>query len=337
MTESSAGAALYDAYYYQHCCGQAYVRNETWLREFGRIADRIYHDIGPRSVLDVGCAMGFLVETLHERGVEAFGIDISDYAIQHVIDELKPYCTLASVLDPFPRTYDLIVCIEVLEHLTSAECDQAIANICQSADDVLFSSTPDDFREATHINVRPPEYWAGIFARYGFNRDVDYDASYITPWAMRFIRAHEPAYRLVEAYERRLWHLTKESRGSREFALESRAQVTERDKQVAELTAKLAERAQAIAWLRADSVAAQVDRQQLTAALQAAQNGQQQTALDLQAAQADCQRLSAQVNDILSSPGWRFVTRVGRIRLRLMPHGSRRERLWFSIMRKLAV
>ncbi|HEY3289816.1 MAG TPA: methyltransferase domain-containing protein [Anaerolineae bacterium] len=336
MTESSAGAALYDAYYYQHCCGQVYVRNEIWLREFGRIADHIHRDIDPRSVLDVGCAMGFLVETLHERGIEAFGIDISDYAIQQVIDEIKPYCAVKSVLDPLPRAYDLIVCIEVLEHLTPAECDQAIANICQATDDVLFSSTPDDFHEATHINVRPSEYWAGIFARYGFYRDVDYDASYITPWAMRFIRAHEPAYRLVEAYERRLWHLTKESRGAREFALESRGQIAAREAQIAELTAKLAEREQANAWLRAETVAVQADRQRLTAELQATQNEQQQTAAGLQAALAESQRQAAQVKDILSSPGWRFVTRVGQIRLRLMPRGSRRERFWFSIIKKLA-
>jgi hypothetical protein len=347
---ASAGAALYDAFYYQHCCGRVYVRNEAWLHQFGRIADHIQDEIAPATVLDAGCALGFLVETLRARGIEAYGIDISDYAIQQVIEEIKPYCVVGSVLDPFPRKYDLIVCIEVLEHLSPAECDQAIANFCQSADEVMFSSTPDDYREATHINVRPPDYWAGIFARYGFYRDVDYDASYITPWAMRFVRAYQPVYRLVEAYERRLWQLAKESSGAREFALESRMQMTERDKQLAELEAKLADRDQGIAWLRAELTALQTDLQQLKSVLQTAQALNQQIAGDLQTARASNQqlagdlrtmqeanrRLSAHVGDILNSPGWRFVTRVGRARARILPPGSRREQWWFNIVKKLA-
>ncbi len=332
MMEPSASAALYDAFYYQHCCGNEYVRNDFWLRQFGRIADHIHNEIDPTTVLDAGCAKGFLVETLRACGVEAYGIDISDYAIQQVVEEIKPYCTVGSVLDPFPRKYDLIVCIEVLEHLSPAECDVAVANFCLFSDQVLFSSTPDDYREATHINVRPPEYWAGLFARYGFYRDVEYDASYITPWTMRFVRAYQPVYRLVEAYERRLWQLARESNGAREFALESRVQLAERDKQIAEYVAKLTERDQGIAWLRAEIAAAQRDQQRIMAELQVAES----IANELKDAQAANRRLSAQVSDILNSPGWRFVTRVGQVRTRLLPPGSRRERWWFDIVKKLA-
>ena len=331
MMEPSAGAALYDAFYYQHCCGMAYVRNEAWLREFGRIADHILNEIGPATVLDAGCAMGFLVETLRARGVEAYGIDISDYAIQQVIEEIKPYCVVGSVLNPFPRRYDLIVCIEVLEHLPPTECDVAIANFCQSTDEVLFSSTPDDYREATHINVRPPDYWTGLFARYGFYHDVEYDATYITPWAMRFVRAYQPVHRLVEAYERRLWQLARESKGAREFALESRVQLGERDKQVAEMEAKLAERDQSIAWLRAEQTALQnFHRRNSGADFSPSQGRPEPTA-----ARQEQERLSAQINDILNSPGWKFITRIGKIRARIMPPGSRREQWWYKIVNKL--
>ena len=108
---------LYDAYYFATGCGRPYQRDEGWLRLFGSIADRIVRDIRPSTVLDVGCAMGFLVEALRQRGVDAFGVDVSEYAIQNVHPDIQPYCWVASVTDPPPRTYDLIVCIEVLEHL----------------------------------------------------------------------------------------------------------------------------------------------------------------------------------------------------------------------------
>jgi 2-polyprenyl-3-methyl-5-hydroxy-6-metoxy-1,4-benzoquinol methylase len=68
----------YDATYYRVGCGVPYERNEHWLTFFGKIADAIVREINPGSVLDAGCAMGFLVEALRQRGVEAYGVDISD-------------------------------------------------------------------------------------------------------------------------------------------------------------------------------------------------------------------------------------------------------------------
>ena len=67
----------FDAYYFEHCCGRPYARDEQWFLFFESIADKIMNDIQPESVLDAGCAWGFLVEKLRERRIEAFGIDIS--------------------------------------------------------------------------------------------------------------------------------------------------------------------------------------------------------------------------------------------------------------------
>ena len=111
-------------------------------------------------------------------------------------------CEQGSIADEFGTTYDLIVCIEVVEHMPAQEAEAAIANFCRHAGDVLFSSSPLDYGETTHVNVRPPEYWAEQFARQGFIRDVDFDASFITPWAVRFRRSAEPIHRIVAGYER---------------------------------------------------------------------------------------------------------------------------------------
>ena len=217
--------SLYDAYYFQHGCGLPYAPSEHWLRFFGHIADRIVHGIGPRAVLDAGCALGFLVGALRQRGVAAEGIDISEYAIAHAPEAARPYCRVGSVLDPLPQRYDLIVCIEVLEHMPPAESVQAVANLCRSTDDIIFSSSPIDFREATHFNVQPPEYWVGLFAEQGFVRDVEFDASVILPWSMRLRRTAEPLHRVVAAYERKLWRLSQENGELRAVSVEVRAQL----------------------------------------------------------------------------------------------------------------
>ena len=180
----------YNREYYESCLGSVpYNRYEgKWLQFFGLVADHIVKQIKPQKVLDAGCAKGFLVEALRDRGVEAFGIDLSEYAVSQVRRDIRRYCRVASLLDPIPERFDLIVCIEVLEHIPEEMATRVIANLCRSTDDILFSSTPDDFAEVTHVNVRPRSYWSALFAEQGFDLDVEFDASRIAPHAMRFVK-----------------------------------------------------------------------------------------------------------------------------------------------------
>jgi SAM-dependent methyltransferase len=207
----SQPASPFDAQYYATGCGTPMQRDAAWLAQFAHIADRILSDMQPQSVLDAGCAMGFLVEALRAKGVAAWGIDISEYAISQVHESARAFCSVGSVTAPLARRYDLITCIEVLEHLPQADAEMAIANFCAHTDDVLFSSSPNDFAEPTHYNVQPPEYWAEQFARHGFFRDVDCDLTHITPWAARFRKIHAPAHFLARDYERRFWQLQQEN------------------------------------------------------------------------------------------------------------------------------
>jgi GT2 family glycosyltransferase len=234
-----AMAELYNAYYYEHDCGLPYERNEHWLQQFANIADEIVRGIRPTTVMDAGCAMGFLVEMLREHRVEAFGRDISAYAIEHVHPDIRDYCEAGSITDPFPQTYDLIVCIEVLEHMTTPEARQAVENMCQYTDDILFSSTPFDYREVTHFNVRPPEYWSTLFAHHGFYRDVDFDGSFITPWTVRFRRLKTTLFDLFTDYERRFWQLWKENVDVRSFSLEVQQRLATEEAKVKEYRAQL--------------------------------------------------------------------------------------------------
>jgi SAM-dependent methyltransferase len=210
MAEYRPDAGSFGAGYYAASCGKPYCRNEEWLGFFGAIADRIVSDINPRRVLDAGCALGLLVETLRARGVEAFGIDLSAYAVANAAADVAPYLAEGSVAAELDGRYDLIVSIEVLEHMPAADAEAAVANFCRHTDDVLFSSSPLDFGETSHVYVRPPVYWGEQFARHGFVRDVDCDASFITPWAVRFRRTGEPMHRIVAAYERQHAPLVRE-------------------------------------------------------------------------------------------------------------------------------
>lgn len=216
----------YNAMYYAHSCGEPYEHNESWMGVFNLIADRIVNELHPQSVLDAGCAMGFLVEALRVRGVDAWGIDASEYAIQNVTPDFQPYCKVGLITDQFPHPrYDLITCIEVIEHLTAQEAVVAIENLCRHSDNILLSSSPFDFKEPTHVNVQSPEYWVSLFTRFGFIHDIDFDASFIAPWAMLFVKAQPPLENQLLNYERKIWHLSQEITRRRDLNIEYKKEI----------------------------------------------------------------------------------------------------------------
>ena len=161
--------------------------------------------------------MGFLVEALHDRGVDAHGIDISEYAISQVDESIHDRCGVAALTKPLDRRYDLIACIETIEHVPAAEAEAVLANLCAATDRLLLSTTPGDFGEPTHLNVQPPEAWSALLAREGLRRDLDRDFSYLSPWAALYTRVEEPLAETVRAYDRAWWrqrHEISEVRGS---------------------------------------------------------------------------------------------------------------------------
>lgn len=195
--------------YFLHDCGRPYRRDEHWLSFFSRIADHIVREIRPRRVLDAGCAMGLLVEALRERGVEAFGLDLSSYAIARVPAPVREFCWQASITDELDERYDLIVCQEVLPHLPLDDAERAVANFCRHSDDVLFSVMPYP-PAPRHANVAPPEHWAAVFAGHAFFRDFGFDGSCITPFAVRYRHTPEAVGEVVRRYEEERYALRRE-------------------------------------------------------------------------------------------------------------------------------
>ena len=141
---------------------------------------------------------------MRDRGVECYGIDISEYAISKVREDIKPYCHVHSITeklpDTFPDKFDLIITLEVLEHLYPEDGEQAIKNLCSYTDTIIFSSTPYDIEDRTHVNVQLTEYWSRIFAKQSFYKDLVSNFHFICPWAMAFSR-RENVDKVIHEYE----------------------------------------------------------------------------------------------------------------------------------------
>lgn len=202
---------IYNEEYYKNYdvgVGKVNYKDSEYTKEFLEgIAKKIIEKYNPKTVLDAGCAMGHLVAALRDNGIEAYGIDISEYAISNVREDIKPFCVVGSLSEPLPENipafYDLIVTIEVIEHLYEEEGIKAIANLCKYSNNILFSSSPDDVEEITHVNVQQQEYWAKQFSKYRFFNKIDINNDFLTPWTL-YLYKNNDISRVIEDYERNI-------------------------------------------------------------------------------------------------------------------------------------
>lgn len=201
--------------YFTSGCGEDYHKREEWIGFFREIAANIISSLHPRNVLDVGCAFGYLVEALREQGVDAWGIDVSAYAVGQASESIKPFVYMQSAAKPlpetFPQQFDLIVSIEMLEHVFEEDAMDILNNLSKYTDNFLISASCSDFNELTHFNVQPPAYWVEKFAKQGFFEDVLYDGSYITPQTI--LVKKQPGLeksRIAYGYKHVWWYTVKE-------------------------------------------------------------------------------------------------------------------------------
>jgi len=204
-------------------------RDPELVAIFEDIAARIEREINPGSILIVGCAEGLLVERFRNQGIQAFGICLSSHLFENLDDAVKPYCWNDFEAALERQRYDLIVSIEVLGYLPEEQAAIIVANCCQGSTDILFSSAHPALVDADiPPGNRYPDYWAKLFAEHHFFRDVDFDASFISPWAIRFRQYSGDYSQLIAAYERRFWLLWQESQARRALNIELQNLTTEK-------------------------------------------------------------------------------------------------------------
>ena len=85
------------------------------------------------SILDVGCGKGFMLYDISELipGIKIKGIDISEYAIENAMEEMKPHVQVANALDlPFEdNSFDVVISINTIHNLARDECGMALKEI----------------------------------------------------------------------------------------------------------------------------------------------------------------------------------------------------------------
>lgn len=132
------------------------------------IVDMVVEHLDPRplSVLDVGCAYGYLVERLWNRkGIPTWGFDVSRHAIEE--EGYFSRTWVGDCTDPEAWvSVDLALACELGEHLTPDQAHQMLANAHQFSNRMLMLIAVDmgdhdehDEKDGSHIHVVPMTWW----------------------------------------------------------------------------------------------------------------------------------------------------------------------------------
>lgn len=85
------------------------------------------------SLLDVGCAKGFLLHdiALLIPGITVRGVDVSEYAITHAMEDMKSCVQVADARSlPFPdESFDVVISINTVHNLEREACADALREI----------------------------------------------------------------------------------------------------------------------------------------------------------------------------------------------------------------
>lgn len=178
---------FYNEDYYENglalgCSGYS---NYRWIPEL--TIPMAYHIINGVNIsensriLDYGCAKGYLVSAFKLLGFDAYGIDISSYAIENTHELAKGCCKKAS-----PKTYkecDLgkfshIISKDVFEHIPENELPD-ILDMLSNLGSSLFSIIPlgtDDnsnkfviesyHNDLSHITIKSRTWWENLISKY---------------------------------------------------------------------------------------------------------------------------------------------------------------------------
>ena len=98
-----------------------------------------------RHTLDAGCALGFVVEALRELDLDAEGVDVSYYAVDHATAGARGHVRQGSLLDRLPfddADFDVVTALETLEHLPPDSIPTAIAELRRVCRGYLLATIP---------------------------------------------------------------------------------------------------------------------------------------------------------------------------------------------------
>lgn len=171
----------YNEQYYEHGSesGVSCYSNYRWLPELtipmAHTISKYLNIENHEHILDFGCAKGYLVHAMRLIHHQAWGYDISEYALNNAHPDVKPFVT-----NIWPvRKYDWLIAKDVLEHIDYSEIDALLAKfrnitskifcVIPLGNGVSYNIKSYDL-DKTHKIKEDHLWWRQAFLRAGFSQ-----------------------------------------------------------------------------------------------------------------------------------------------------------------------
>jgi SAM-dependent methyltransferase len=137
------------------------------------------------NVLDVGCAKGFFLYDLKLAfpGINITGVDISDYAVENSIPEIKPYLQVGNATKlPFgDDCFDFVISINTIHNLNLQDCATALQEmerVTKGNSFITVDAYRNDEEKArmqawnlTALTMMSVDEWKQFFLEVGYTGD----------------------------------------------------------------------------------------------------------------------------------------------------------------------
>ncbi len=146
---------------------------------------KYYNLTNNSSILDIGCGKGFMLYDFKKAlpGLTVQGIDISAYAIENSMDDIKPFVSVGDArnLSHFKdKEFDVVISINTIHNLHLDDCKQALREIQRIGNNAFIVNDAwrnDEEKQRmlswnlTGITFMHVEKWKKLFEEVGYHGD----------------------------------------------------------------------------------------------------------------------------------------------------------------------
>lgn len=151
----------------KHYTKEYFSGHQFYKDTYKEIAAYLYDYLKPDSVIDVGCGAGYMLEYFAHL-IPAQGIDGSPAVLE--VSEVPSLITIMDFRLPqqISSNYDLVLSIEVAEHIEEQYADNFVDLLTGLGKRVLMTAAPVGQGGTMHVNCMPYEYWIVKMDKRGF-------------------------------------------------------------------------------------------------------------------------------------------------------------------------
>lgn len=178
----------YDFFDGERKYGYGGYRYDGRWRDVAKNITEYYHLQAGQKVLDIGCGKAHLLYELTQvvPGLQVVGLDISEYAISHAKEEVKPFLLQGSAQNlPFEdNSFDLIISLNTLHNLKVFDLKKAIQDIeriSKGKSYIVVESYRNDKEEVnmlywqlTCASYYAVDEWEWLYKEWGYTGDYGF-------------------------------------------------------------------------------------------------------------------------------------------------------------------